>query len=47
MTVLLLVALGAAISTLVAAWGKCPIWVPVMLLCIFALLQVLPLGLTR
>ena len=33
--------IAAFIVTLVAAWGKVPLWVAVLLLCVVALLQVL------
>jgi hypothetical protein len=39
MTIALLLALCAFILTLVSALGKCPLWIPVLLLCILALLQ--------
>jgi hypothetical protein len=44
MTVMMFLYLGAFIATLVSAIGKCPLWVPVVLLCIAGLLQVLPMG---
>lgn len=35
--------LGAAFVTAIAtAMGKCPVWVPLILVCIVLLLQVLP-----
>ena len=34
--------LAAAITAVVAATGKCPLWVSVILLCVYAMLQVLP-----
>jgi uncharacterized membrane protein YoaK (UPF0700 family) len=38
-----LVCVGAAFVTAIAsALGKCPVWIPVVLLCIVELLQVLP-----
>lgn len=43
-TVLLLLALAALICTIASALGKCPVWVPVLFLCVYALLQQLPLG---
>ena len=45
LTVLLVLAI-AAFGTVIAsaATGKVPLWVPVMMLSVFALLQVLPLG---
>ena len=42
LTVSLFLALAAAVTTVVAAMGKCPLWVSVILLALFALLQVLP-----
>lgn len=33
---------GAFVLTLVSAAGKCPVWVPVLLLCIVHLLALLP-----
>lgn len=44
LTVLLVVALLAVACTIVAALGKCPIWIPVFLLCVIELVRVLPLG---
>lgn len=45
LTVFLFLALAAAICTVwSAATGKCPLWVPVLLLCIIELLRALPLG---
>jgi hypothetical protein len=35
-------ALAAGITAIVSAIGKCPLWVSVILLCLFAMLQVLP-----
>ena len=35
---------AAFVCTLVSAIGKCPLWVPVLLLCVLELLRVLPLG---
>jgi hypothetical protein len=39
MTVLALLAIVAFICTIVAALGKCPLWIPVILLCIIVLMQ--------
>lgn len=44
MSVLLLIFLAAFVATIVSALGKCPLWVPVVLLCIAGLLSVLPVG---
>lgn len=43
MTVMLLLAVSAFICVIVSATGHCPLWVSVVLLCIIALLQSLPL----
>lgn len=42
LTVSIFLALSAGITAVASAIGKCPIWVPVILLVLFALLQVLP-----
>ncbi len=44
LTVLIVLAVAAFVGTLVAAYNKCPLWIPVLLLCIAELLRVLPLG---
>lgn len=44
LTVFIVIAVAAFISTIVSAMGKCPIWVPVLLLCLIELLRALPLG---
>lgn len=44
MTVLLLIALAATVCTVVLALGKVAAWVPLMIICIYLLLQSLPLG---
>jgi len=41
-TVTLLLVIAAFGTTIVSAMGKCPPWVPLVLLCLVALLQVLP-----
>jgi hypothetical protein len=46
LTVLLILAIAAFVCTIIAALGKCPIWIPVVLLCIIELLRQLPLGRT-
>jgi hypothetical protein len=44
LTVFLLLAIAAFICTVAAALGKCPIWVPVLFLCVIELMRALPLG---
>jgi hypothetical protein len=44
LTVIMLLVVGAFLSTIAAAIGKCPLWVPVLLICVVELLRVLPLG---
>ncbi len=44
LTVFLLFAVAAFICTIVAAIGRCPLWIAVMLLCVLELLRVIPLG---
>lgn len=39
---LIILAVSAFILTILAATGRTPLWVSVLLLCLFALLQVLP-----
>ena len=43
LTLTLLLLLAAFVLTLVSAAGKCALWVPVLLLCLAALLRHLPL----
>lgn len=43
LTVMILLVLGAFITTLVSAAGKCALWVPVLILCVVAAIQFLPL----
>lgn len=43
-TVLLLLAVCACVTAFMAAMGKCQIWVPVVLLCLWVLLKSLPVG---
>lgn len=43
LTVMFILAASAFICTVVSALGKCPVWVPLVLLCIIAMLQVAPL----
>lgn len=44
MSVLGLLILVAFILTIVSAIGKCPLWIPVVLLCIVGLLNYFPSG---
>lgn len=41
-TVSFLVLIAGFITTIASGMGKCPLWIAVLLLCIFSLLQVLP-----
>lgn len=41
-TLLFILILGALVAAIVAAMGKCPLWVSVILLAIAMALQVLP-----
>jgi len=45
LTVMLILVIGAFICTIMSAAGKCPLWVPVILLCIAVALigQVIPI----
>jgi hypothetical protein len=43
-TVMLLLALAGFFTTIASALGKCPVWIPVLLLCIIELLRCVPLG---
>jgi hypothetical protein len=43
LTVMLFLAIGALIAGIAAAMGKCPDWVPIILLAIAFTLNVLPL----
>lgn len=43
-TVLLLLALVAFGCTIASAIGKCPLWIPVLLLSLIELLRHIPLG---
>jgi hypothetical protein len=42
-TVALILVIGALIAAIVSAMGKCPLWVSVILLCVVAALDVLPI----
>lgn len=44
LTIIGLLVLGALIATIASMMGKCPLYVPVLLLCIVEGLRVLPLG---
>lgn len=45
LTVMLLLAIAAFVCTIAsAAWGRVPLWVAVVLLCLMELLRALPLG---
>lgn len=44
LTVILTLVVGAFLTTIAAAVSKCPLWVPVLLLCVVELLRTLPLG---
>ena len=43
-TVIGFLVVAAFISTVVSALGRCPMFVPVLLLCVVELLRILPLG---
>ena len=43
-TVIGFLVVGAFVSTIIAARGGCPMFVPVLLLCVVELLRILPLG---
>jgi hypothetical protein len=43
MTVVFLLALAAFVAAIASAIGKAPLWVSVVLLCVIALLQSIPL----
>lgn len=42
LTVSIFLVLAAGVTAIVSAIGKCPLWVSVILLCLYAMLQVLP-----
>ncbi len=44
LTVFLILAVAAFIVTILAAIGKAPLWVAVILLCLIELLRAIPLG---
>jgi hypothetical protein len=43
LTVILLLGLATFVTTIVAAMGKCALWIPVLLLSIIELLREIPL----
>jgi hypothetical protein len=43
MTIVCLIWLGALVATIVSAMGKCPLWVPVLLITVAGLVSCLPL----
>lgn len=42
-TVSLVVLIAACVCVVLSAIRKCPLWVPVMLLCVWALIQTIPI----
>lgn len=44
LTILGILIIGALISTIASMMGKCPLYIPVLLLCIVEGLRILPLG---
>jgi len=42
LSVSIILVVGALVAAIVAAVGKCPLWVSVILLCVAMALQVLP-----
>ena len=43
LTVMFILVATAFVCTIVAAMGKCPVWVAVLMLCIIELVKLLPL----
>lgn len=43
-TILFILVVSALVATILSLMGKCPIAVPVLLLCIVEALRILPLG---
>ena len=43
LTIMLFLVISALITTVAAGTGHCPLWVPVLLLCIVEALRVIPL----
>jgi len=44
LTVIMIVLLGAAVTAIASAMGRCPLWVSVMLLCVLELIVHFPVG---
>jgi hypothetical protein len=44
LTVMVLLVVSAFVVTILAAIGKAPLWVAVVILCVVELIRVLPLG---
>lgn len=44
LTVTMVLLLAAFVCTIASAMSKCPVWVPVLLLCVLELVRLLPLG---
>jgi hypothetical protein len=44
LTVTMILLLAAFVCTIASAMSKCPVWVPVLLLCVLELVRLLPLG---
>jgi hypothetical protein len=44
LTVMLILAVAALLAGIVAAMGKCPVWVSVILLALYACLEQIPKG---
>lgn len=44
MTVFVILSLTAFVCTIASAMGRCPVWIPVLILCLIELLRALPLG---
>ena len=41
-TLSIFLVVGALVTVIMASMGKCPVWVPVLLVVVFAALQVMP-----
>lgn len=44
LTILLILALAAFLCTVASAAGKCPLWVATVLICVYLLVEQLPIG---
>lgn len=44
MTIIAILILCALIATIISALGKCPLWVPVFILCFVEAVRVWPVG---